>query len=98
MNISYKKIELFFHNVLTKIKIKKNDRELLIRSLVGSSLRGVDSHGIRLFSHYVHCLEQGRIKKNPKMKVIKKQKELQEEKKQFLQKMYLINLNVILKG
>jgi len=74
MNISYKKIELFFHNVLTKIKIKKNDRELLIRSLVGSSLRGVDSHGIRLFSHYVHCLEQGRIKKNPKMKVIKKQK------------------------
>ena len=43
MNISYKKIEPFFHNVLTKIKVKKNDRELLIRSLVGSSLRGVDS-------------------------------------------------------
>ena len=74
MNISYKKIEPFFHNVLTKIKVKKNDRELLIRSLVGSSLRGVDSHGIRLFSHYVHCLEQGRIKKNPKMKIIKKKK------------------------
>ena len=26
MNISYKKIEPFFHNVLTKIKVKKNDR------------------------------------------------------------------------
>ena len=60
--------------MLIKIKVKKHDRNLLIRSLVGSSLRGVDSHGIRLFSHYVHCLEQGRIKKNPKMMVIKKQK------------------------
>ena len=72
MNINYKKIELFFHSVLVKLKVKKNDRELLIKSLVGSSLRGVDSHGIRLFSHYVHCLEKGRIKNNPKMKLIKK--------------------------
>ena len=31
-------------------------------------------HGIELFTHYVHCLEQGRIKKNPKMKIIKKKK------------------------
>ena len=33
MNISYKKIELFFHNVLIKMKVKKHDRDLLIRSL-----------------------------------------------------------------
>ena len=72
MNINHKKIELFFHNVLVKLKVKKNDRELLIKSLVGSSLRGVDSHGIRLFSHYVKCIENGRIKAKPKMKLIKK--------------------------
>ena len=74
MNISHKKIEFFFNNVLLKLKLNKIDRQLLIKSLVGSSLRGVDSHGIRLFSHYVHCLEQGRIKKRPKMKIIKKKK------------------------
>ena len=74
MNIDYKKIELFFNSVLFKLNVKKIDRELLIKSLVGSSLRGVDSHGIRLFSHYVHCLEKGRIKQNPKMKIIKKKK------------------------
>ena len=49
MNINHKKIEIFFHDVLLKLKVKKNDRDLLIQSLVGSSLRGVDSHGIRLF-------------------------------------------------
>ena len=70
MNIDYKNIELFFNSVLFKLNVKKIDRELLIKSLVGSSLRGVDSHGIRLFSHYVHCLEKGRIKQNPKMKMI----------------------------
>ena len=52
MNIDYKNIELFFNSVLFKLNVKKIDRELLIKSLVGSSLRGVDSHGIRLFSHY----------------------------------------------
>ena len=74
MKINHKKIEFFFQDVLAKLKVKKNDRKLLIQSLVGSSLRGVDSHGIRLFSHYVHCLEEGRINKNPRMKVIKKKK------------------------
>lgn len=74
MKINHKKIEFFFQDVLNKLKVKKNDRKLLIQSLVGSSLRGVDSHGIRLFSHYVHCLEEGRINKNPRMKVIKKKK------------------------
>lgn len=72
MNINHKKIETFIDNVLVKIKVKKNDRHLFIKSLVGSSLRGVDSHGIRLFSHYVHCLEKGRIKANPKMKIMKR--------------------------
>ena len=74
MNINHKKIEIFFHDVLLKLKVKKNDRDLLIQSLVGSSLRGVDRHGIRLFSHYVHCLEKGRIKTNPRMKLIKRKR------------------------
>ena len=72
MNINHKKISHFIVNILKSISVPKGDRELLAASLVGSSLRGVDSHGIRLFSHYIKCLLEGRINHKPKMKLIKK--------------------------
>ena len=65
--IKAKKINDFFNNVLRILKVSGKDRDLLIKSLIGSSLRGVDSHGIRLFPHYVKCLEGGRINNKPKM-------------------------------
>lgn len=36
-----------------------------VDSMVQTSLRGVDSHGINLFPHYVRSIESGRISKNP---------------------------------
>ena len=65
--IKAKKINDFFINVLSILKVSSKDRNLLIKSLIGSSLRGVDSHGIRLFPHYVKGLEGGRINNKPKM-------------------------------
>lgn len=38
----------------------------VIDNLVETSLRGVDSHGIRLIPHYVRALQIGRINKKPK--------------------------------
>jgi LDH2 family malate/lactate/ureidoglycolate dehydrogenase len=35
------------------------------RALVSTSLRGVDSHGVRLLTHYCRALEGGRIRKAP---------------------------------
>lgn len=35
------------------------------RALVSASLRGVDSHGVRLLPHYLRALEGGRISKAP---------------------------------
>jgi ureidoglycolate dehydrogenase (NAD+) len=40
-------------------------------SLIQTSLRGVDSHGINVFPHYCRAIEAGRINKNPRMKTSK---------------------------
>ena len=39
-------------------------------SLVTTSLRGVDSHGVNLFPHYVRAVKSGRIKAEPDMKIV----------------------------
>lgn len=39
------------------------------RALSGASLRGVDSHGVRLLPHYLSGLEGGRIARQPKVSV-----------------------------
>lgn len=66
------KIHEFITKILSIFNVPKKDRELLCKSLIGSSLRGVDSHGIRLFPLYVKHLESGSIKKKPNMTFIKK--------------------------
>ena len=65
--IKQEKIISFITKITKKLNLKKKDNDFLIKSLVGSSMRGVDSHGIRLLPHYLKCLEQGRININPKM-------------------------------
>jgi ureidoglycolate dehydrogenase (NAD+) len=40
-----------------------------VDSLVQTSLRGVDSHGINLFPHYCRAVDSGRINKNPEFKI-----------------------------
>ena len=39
--------------------------EAVAHALVSTSLRGVDSHGIRLLPHYLRALEGGRVAKSP---------------------------------
>lgn len=43
--------------------------EAVARALVSTSLRGVDSHGVRLLPHYLRALAGGRITKAPVHKV-----------------------------
>lgn len=38
-------------------------------TLVQTSLRGVDSHGIQLFPHYVNAVGAGRIKRDPRLTI-----------------------------
>jgi ureidoglycolate dehydrogenase (NAD+) len=63
--INHKKIK----NLLINILLEKNvDHEVALRTVNGliyASLRGIDSHGIRLFFHYIQGIESGRINPQP---------------------------------
>jgi ureidoglycolate dehydrogenase (NAD+) len=43
----------------------RDQAEAVARALVSASLRGVDSHGVRLLPHYLRALEGGRINGSP---------------------------------
>lgn len=53
-------------NILLKNGVRKDISEYTARGLWQTSLRGVDSHGIRLLPHYIEVLKAGRLNPNPK--------------------------------
>lgn len=61
------KLKKLYITVFKKINVPSRIYNELIDSLIETSLRGVDSHGVRLLSHYVQGVMVGRINKNPKL-------------------------------
>ena len=62
--INHKKLKLFISEVLKKAGLDEYSRRSVATGLYEASIRGVDSHGVRLLSHYVNSALKGR--KNPK--------------------------------
>lgn len=62
MSVTYKKEELteIMHFKLAQLGFDKMHADLLVNGLVDTSLRGIDTHGIKLFPVYVKELLQGR--------------------------------------
>ena len=58
--ISYKNLKIFSKNILLKIGATNFIANSLSNGLCDASLRGVDSHGIRLLSHYVNSALNGK--------------------------------------
>jgi LDH2 family malate/lactate/ureidoglycolate dehydrogenase len=58
-------VERFVRDVLTSAGVKTEVARETAEGLVLASLRGVDSHGIRLLPHYIEELEAGRINPDP---------------------------------
>ena len=52
-------------NLFITKNVKKNIYESVINCLIETSLRGVDSHGIRLLPHYLKVIDTGRINIKP---------------------------------
>src|SRR3954469_19616143 len=50
-------------------QVDEQSAEHVAASLVETSLRGVDSHGINLFPYYVSAVEGGRINRSPSFAV-----------------------------
>ena len=51
------------NKLLTSVGIQKPIAYEVTECLIQTSLRGVDSHGIRLLPHYIRVAESGRINK-----------------------------------
>lgn len=61
------------HAAISSLLLKNGATDFVSTSvasgLCDTSLRGVDSHGVRLFPHYLRCLQQGRINGQPRFQV-----------------------------
>ena len=67
--ISHSKIEKICIELFKKKKVKKNIYTPVVKCLIEASLRGVDTHGIRLLPHYLKVIDTGRININPKITI-----------------------------
>jgi LDH2 family malate/lactate/ureidoglycolate dehydrogenase len=63
--VSHDVVERFVRNVLISAGVDDQVAEETADGLVLASVRGVDSHGIRLLPHYIDELEAGRINPDP---------------------------------
>lgn len=61
MRISYSDLVAFTKSLLIKVGLKSSGADILTQCLCETSLRGVDSHGIRLLPHYVNFTKTGQI-------------------------------------
>jgi len=59
------KISGFLESALKAVKVRDDVIKHVAEGLLNASIRGVDSHGIRLLPHYVASVEGGRINPNP---------------------------------
>lgn len=58
----------FIYRVLLKAKVRREVAKYVTEGLIQTSLRGVDSHGVRLLPHYLKGVKGGRINPDPKYK------------------------------
>lgn len=59
-------VRAFARNALLRAGVEEKVSEETARALWLTSLRGVDSHGVRLLPHYVAAIKSGRLNPNPR--------------------------------
>jgi len=64
------RLEKVMERELSRRGVHPDSTMHVVRALVETSLRGVDSHGIILFPHYCRAVDGGRINKTPNMKAL----------------------------
>ena len=68
--VSYKNLIESIYEKLLGIGVRNDVARFLSDGICQNSLRGIDSHGIRLLPHYIDALNGGRLNKNPKYSFI----------------------------
>lgn len=72
IKVKKEKVDKFLKNLFKAAGLSCKDAKLISESLVINSLRGIDSHGIRLVPHYLNAFSIKRIKLKPRFKILKK--------------------------
>ena len=67
--IKYSKLLEFSFNILKKSGVKTEIARIVSEGLCETSIRGTDSHGIRLLEHYSQSALLGRKNPRPKIKI-----------------------------
>lgn len=62
-----RRVEKFASDVLVALNTRREVAESVAAALTETSLRGVDSHGIRLILHYAKVIRTGRINPDPQV-------------------------------
>tara|TARA_X000000368_G_scaffold419094_1_gene422422 strand:+ start:1258 stop:2298 length:1041 start_codon:yes stop_codon:yes gene_type:complete len=62
------KIDSLIREIFNKLEVDKVITDYAARGILHTSLRGVDTHGLRLLHHYVQGMKEGRINKKPNIK------------------------------
>lgn len=70
IKLDHIKLTELMQDQLASIGVTEESRKHVITSIVQTSLRGVDSHGINLFPHYCNAYRGGRISTNPDIKIL----------------------------
>ena len=65
LRIKAEKLENIFLDVLYQNNVREDVAIHLVKGVIQASLRGIDSHGIRLFPHYLDGFNKGRLNKKP---------------------------------
>lgn len=65
LKILPKNLEDFCFTILQKLAVREDVARAVAFGLVETSARGVDSHGVALFPHYIRGVQGGRINKDP---------------------------------
>ena len=65
------KIEKFLSAVFSKLGLDDFSRSAVVDGLMFASIRGIDSHGIRLAPHYANCAQTGVKNPRPKFSIHK---------------------------
>lgn len=65
MTVDWHDLQRLANAVLRNRRVREDVAESVTSSLVETSLRGVDSHGIELLPHYVRAVDVGRINRAP---------------------------------
>ena len=69
MLLNSEKLKMCMEKALEGRSVHPDSVQHVVASLIQTSLRGVDSHGIHLFPHYCRAVEAQRVNGNPEIDV-----------------------------